>query len=284
MLRYFVFVLFLFFLFPTAYSQYSQSENDTIITDSIVYEIDTIVSVDTIQHFVYGAPINYNVIGVRFNMGESWFNNSNHQNPQTYVSPELFCNFSRGKSLFSFGIQYSTCNERVKYNIKNTLLHDTTFQKMDTSTWYGIIQNGDTTKKYITQLNTYNRTDTLVNYTKINQNSALSFISIPLRYGYYITNGYFRINLGLGVLPTFLITKKINIDPFMLNTKKRFSLLVQPTIEISYWLFTHGFIHFSCSFQRSLVSMTINNKSNAHINNIITGIGFSFLFFDKKRE
>ena len=284
MLRFCFLFSFLTLIVISVQGQQLQSNDVELISDSIVYEIDTVLSIDTIEHLIYGAPTHYNVIGIKYGVGKSWLDATNHQNPQMITSPELFCNFSRGRSLFSIGLQYFTIAEKVQYDVINTILHDTTFQKTDTLTRFGQIVGKDTTFTYLTEQKTFPRTDTFIIHSTNKQNTTLKMVSIPLRYGYYLTNGYLRVNAGIGIVPMFIISKQNNLDTFMLSNKKRFSLLVQPTIEVSYWLFTKIFLHFSCSYQRSVVPLVLNDGSNFHINNILASVGFSFIFFDKKRE
>jgi hypothetical protein len=235
---------------------------------------------------VYGAPTDYNVIGIQTSVGKTWIDAMNHQNPQNIISPELFCHFNHGNSLYSIGIQYSSTIEKVTYSIKHTTLFDTSYQKTDTigNPFYMKHNNGTIDTIYITKVNTYPRTDTIVTHSKIQSQSILRYITIPLRYGYYIKNGYLRINVGLGIVPTFLVSKITNSDLYLINSNKRVSCLIQPTIEVSYWLYTYIFLHFSCLYQRSIISNTTNNNNKANINNTLASVGISYLFFDKKRE
>jgi hypothetical protein len=288
MFRYIILLYFIQLFSTTITAQTVKSDTCTIYTDSIVYEIDTIKSIDTIEHLVYGAPTDYNVIGIQSSAGRTWISATNHQNSQIILGPELFANFNRNHSLFSVGIQYYSTTEKVGYSTKNTKTYDTTYQKKDTifGNHYQKLPNGTLVTYYDTAITvkTYHKKDTLITHSSIQSQSTLRFISIPLRYGYYINQGYVRINFGLAIVPTFLLSKITARDSFLIDSKKRLSCLIQPTIEVTYWLYTHIFLHFSCSDQQSIIQIATTSNHKAPINSILANIGISFVFFDKKRE
>lgn len=286
MFRLFLAFLLLLFSAISIFGQQPQTDSISLIADSIVYEIDTIKTIDTINHFLYGAPIDYNVIGVRMGIGKSWFDAKHHQNPQNSISPELFIAFNRRNTLFSIGIQSFSCNEKIRYDISNTIYHDTSFQKIDTigEPYFIKYNTGRVDTIYITKPKTYQRTDSIVTNSEIRQATSLKWVSIPFRFGYYLKNGFLRINTNLGIVPSFLVSKINNLDSSMLSAQKRFSILVQPEIEVTYWLFSNIFVHISCSYQRNIIPLTTFNGHDLHINSVLANFGFSFLFFDKKRE
>lgn len=261
------------------------SDSNVLIYDSIVYEIDTIRSIDTIQHYIYEAPTDYNVIGIKYNIVKPWFEAPKHKSSSITTSPELFLQFSRGKSLFSIGVSYFSCQENVEYFEKKSILHDTSLIKIDTLTFYTLIQTESPPLNiYLTKPNTYPTKDTLTLILKKNRGSSIQIFSIPLKYGYYLNYGYLRVNAGIGFVPTFIISNKSSMNEYLLNDNHRFSLLIKPSIEVSYWLLSHLFVHFSIEYQRSLIAFKTHNNHNIQINNTICGLGFSYLFFDKKRE
>lgn len=261
------------------------SDTNVLVYDSIVYEIDTIRSIDTIQYYIYEAPTDYNVVGIKYNIVKPWFEASKHKSSSITTSPELFLQFSRGKSLFSIGVSYFSCQEKVEYQEYKSIIHDTSFQKIDTLTYYTLLrQEMPPYNVYVTKLNTYPTKDTLSFVLNNQRESGIKIISIPLKYGYYLNYGNLRINTGIGVVPTFVFSNKRSMNEYMLNDNHRFSLLIKPSVEVSYWLFTHLFLHFSVEYQRSLISFRAYNNYNIQINSTICGLGFSYLFFDKKRE
>jgi hypothetical protein len=145
-------------------------------------------------------------------------------------------------------------------------------------------RDGSKTTIYVTKANQYSKKDSSITKTAVKNQRLLQFITIPFRYGYYIKNGYLRIDIGIGIEPIFLVSKKSDLDLYFMSTKNRVSCLIQPTIEFSYWVMSKVFLHFSCSDQQSILATTTNNNHNTYINNALASIGISFLFFDKKRE
>jgi len=284
MLRFYSFICFFFIIISQILGQKSISDSISQSSDSIVYEIDTIVSIDTIEHYIYGAPVEYNVFGFHYDYGKTWLNASNHQNPQTIISPVLFCNFSRGNSLFSIGIQYYSCNERVLYNVKANYLRDTNYKINDTITQYNETINGTTKTLYVIEKKNVTRKDTIIVKTIRNKNSIIKILSIPFLYGFYLKNGYFRVNVGIGITPCIVFTNQINKVQYLLSNKNQVFLLIKPSIELSYWIFSHSFVHFTCAFQHNLTPLVTNEGRNVQINSVLVGVGYSFLFFDKKRE
>lgn len=260
------------------------SVSNALVYDSIVYQIDTVRTTDTIQHYIYEAPTDYNVVGIKYNIVKPWFEAPNHKASSITTSPELFLQFSRGKSLFSIGLSYLSCQEKVEYQESKSVIHDTSFQKIDTLTFYTITKPDTSFNVYIKELNTHKTKDTLSFILKNHRESRIQIFSIPFKYGYYLNYGYWRVNIGIGVVPTFIISNKRSMNGYLLNDNQRFSLLIKPSIEISYWLLSHLFVHFSMEFQRSLIAFKTYNNHKMQINNLISGIEFSYLFFDKKRE
>ena len=257
---------------------YSQNTQDSIIIS------DTIKKTETIIAYNYSHPTHYNVIGFQ-NAGSLFvFNNKNHVSSISYFVPEVFCNFSRNTSLFSISARYSQFEERVKYSTNHQIV--TEFQRtvIDTISWYQEVIGIDTSIHYITKEKQIQDFDT--NYVdsirNIKQN--LQCISLPLRYGYYFTKGYWRYNLGLGVIPTILInTSNIN-NNLVLKESNQYNIFLEPTFEVTYWVFDKIFFHSKMAYSQALMPYKSVNRKNVYVSNLYIGIGLSYLFYDKMWE
>lgn len=192
----FYFITIICFLYNLTYSQNTQ---DAIIVS------DTIKKTKTIIAYNYSHPTHYNVLGIQNAGSINIFNDKNHVNTVSFINPEVFCNFSRNTLLYSVSARYSKFTEKVQYSTNHQIVNEIQRTVIDTISWYQEVIGLDTSIHYIIKEKQVQDFDTsyVDSIRHITQN--LQSISLPLRYGYYITKGYWRYNLGIGVIPTILI-------------------------------------------------------------------------------
>jgi len=275
---------FLLLLTSKLLCQTTSTDSISLPSDSVIYVYDTVYSTNTVQKVIYGEPTYYNLAGIKIGGGESWIRAQNHSNPKPTNYSELFCSFSRGRFLFSTGFGVNSFGETVQYSTKRLNITSSSYSKLDTISKYGQIIGRDTTFTYITKLNQYTKTDTQKIVDNHRITNQIRSIYLPLHFGYYIKTGYFRINVNMGIIPSYIVFNSLGESqtPFIISNKRKYSVAMQPTIEATYWLFSHIFTHISCSFYRTILPYQTNDAHNVNINSTLFDAGISFLFFDKK--
>lgn len=279
-------IIFFLHISIVSFCQNKESVYDSTLSDSIVYEYDTILNTQTIQHYVYSEPTHYNVVGIFVGLGPSWINSRYTKNPQLLKNAELFCSFSRSRTLFSTGIGVTFDKNEVSYQTQNLKITNTTNIIIDTISWFGQDIGSDSIITYITKQREVTKIDTQIIKTTHRESANLTFINVPIRFGYYIKNGYFRINVGLAFIPTWLVRNNITTTEFahIIEQKTAFLMAIEPYVEATYWLSERLFSHFSLNYNRTIGSLTANGERNVHISSVLCKVGISLLFFDKKRE
>lgn len=275
---------FFLFLITQTICFFVYSQNDKTQTND--NKKDTIYKTKTIISYTFEPPTHYNLIGIMSNFGDAWFYEKNHENPQPFLMPELFCSFNRNSSTFSTSFRYNKINEKVSYNTQHEIISEYSIIEIDTINWYKEIIGNDTITIYISEENNRILIDTekVDSIRNFNQNQYT--ISIPLRYGYYLNQGLWRFNFGIGIIPSYNYYEKhsINNKSLLIIPKKQYNIYIEPSFEASYWLFSKIFFHAKIAYSRSAIRYKSINKNNIYNSNIYAGIGISFLFFDKTWE
>ena len=257
---------------------YSQNTHDTIVITDTVKKTKTIIAYD------FSHPTHYNVFGFQQASSLFVFREKHHDNSISYMVPEIFCNFSRNTSLFSVSARYAKFTERLEYSINHQIITEFSKTILDTVSWYREVIGFDTTIYYITKEKQVQDFDTssVDSIRKFAQN--IQSISFPIRYGYYITKGYWRYNFGIGITPTMVINTTKLDNLFVLQKTNKYNMYVEPTFEVTYWLFDKIFFHSKIAYSHSVKPYKSVEKANVYLSNIYVGIGVSYLFYDKMWE
>lgn len=234
MIRFFSFFCFLFFISFLGYSQTVSSE-----ADSIVYEYDTIHTVNTVN--LFDSPIPDKIL--YGNLGFIWQVQNLHTTDFSAFSNAIGSSASIAigyeSHVFETGISLLQNNQIFSSEIKSLEITKTQTQRIDSSLVHSTITVIDTIARYreilpdttvyhyvttskerVIERMTYRtvtntKIDSVTTKKKLDVCNQYRIIEIPLKYGFRLRHKYIEANFKLGSLFRWIVfSSSQNVNPF----------------------------------------------------------------------